>query len=42
MAADFVGNGINIPRFLPCLAIVLAAKIQDFILESLVAVPAVP
>jgi hypothetical protein len=39
MAVDFISQGIKEPRFFASFSIVLAAKIQDLILECFVAVP---
>jgi len=41
MAVHFVGQGIDIPGLSIGLSIMLAAKVEDFVLESLIAVPAV-
>lgn len=41
VAVHLVGEGIDIPRLSIGLSVVLAAKVEDFILESFITVPAV-
>lgn len=42
VTVHLVGQRVDIPGLVPSLAIVLATEIENFVLESLVAVPAVP
>lgn len=42
VTVHLVGQRVDIPGLVPHLAIVLATEIENFVLERLVAVPAVP